>query len=49
MLRNGKWHSYDTENQRLSFDALKAVHQVTPVAHGDRYSMTLCTPGNWTV
>ena len=29
MLRNGTWHSYDTENQWLSFDALKVVHQVT--------------------
>ena len=26
MLRDGQWHSYDTENQWLSFDALKVVH-----------------------
>ena len=45
MLRNGQWHSYDTENQWLSFDALKVVHQVTPVTKGERYSVTLQTPG----
>ena len=45
MLRNGTWHSYDTENQWLSFDALKVVHQVTPVTQGERYSITLYTPG----
>ena len=37
--------SYDTENQWLSFDALKAVHKVTPVTNGERYSITLYTPG----
>ena len=29
MLRNGKWYSYDKENQWLSFDALKVAHRVT--------------------
>ena len=32
-----KWYSYDTENQWLSFDALKVVHKVTPVTQGERY------------
>ena len=45
MLRNGQWYSYDTENQWLSFDALKVVHKVTPVTKGERYSITLYTPG----
>ena len=45
MLRDGTWHSYDKENQWLSFDALKVVHQVTPVTYGERYSITLYTPG----
>ena len=45
MLRDGLWHSYDTEDQWLSFDALKVVHQVTPVISGERYSITLYTPG----
>ena len=45
MLRNGQWYSYDTENQWLSFDALKVVHKVTPVTKGERYSITLFTPG----
>ena len=45
MWRDGKWHSYDTENQWVSFDALKVVHKVTPVTLGARYSVTLCTPG----
>ena len=45
MLRNGQWYSYDTENQWLSFDALKVVHKVTPVTKGERYSVTLYTPG----
>ena len=45
MLRNGQWHSYDTECQWMSFDALKVVHRVTPVGKGARYSITLYTPG----
>ena len=45
MLRQGQWHSYDTECQWLSFDALKVVHRVTPVTRGARYSITLYTPG----
>ena len=45
MLRYGQWYSYDTENQWLSFDALKVVHQVTPLTKGERYSVTLYTPG----
>ena len=40
MLRVEKWHSYDKENQWLSFDALKVVHQVTPVTWSERYSIT---------
>ena len=44
MLRDGQWHSYDTECQWLSFDALKVVHRVTPVTKGARYSITLSTP-----
>ena len=35
----------DAENQWLSFDALKVVHKVTPVTKGERYSITLYTPG----
>ena len=46
MWRDGQWHSYDTENQWLSFDALKVIHRVTPVTTGARYSITLYTPGN---
>ena len=34
MLRQGQWHSHDTECQWLSFDALKVVHRVTPVTRG---------------
>ena len=45
MLRDGQWHSYDTECQWMSFDALKVVHRVTPVGRGARYSITLYTPG----
>ena len=45
MLRDGQWHSYDTECQWMSFDALKVVHRVTPVLKGARYSITLYTPG----
>ena len=45
MMRGGRWHSYDTENKWLSFDALKVVHKVTPVTQGERYSITLYTPG----
>ena len=45
MLRNGQWHSYDTDCQWMSFDALKVVHRVTPVGRGARYSITLYTPG----
>ena len=45
MLRDGQWHSYDTECQWMSFDALKVVHRVTPVVKGARYSITLYTPG----
>ena len=42
MLRDGQWYSYDTENQWLSFDALKVVHKVTPtMTKGER----LYTPG----
>ena len=37
MLRNGEWCSYDKENQWLSFDALKVVHQVTAVTWGERF------------
>ena len=44
MLRDGQWHSYDTECQWMSFDALKVVHRVTPVGRGARYSITLNTP-----
>ena len=45
MLRYGRWHSYDVDNQWLSFDALKLVHRVQPVTKGYRYSITLYTPG----
>ena len=45
MLRNGQWCSYDTENQWLSFDALKVVHKVTPTTQGERHSITRYTPG----
>ena len=45
MLRDGEWCSYDKENQWLSFDALKVVQQVTAVTKGERFSITLCTPG----
>ena len=45
MLRYGRWDSYDVDNQWLSFDALKFVHRVQPVTKGDRYSITLYTPG----
>ena len=46
MLRmEGRWHSYDIDNQWLSFDALKFVHRVQPVTKGYRYSITLYTPG----
>ena len=45
MSRNGQWYSYEIENQWLSFDALKVVHKVTPVTKGERYSVTLYTPG----
>ena len=45
MLRYGRWHSYDVDNQWLSFDALKFVHRVQPVTQGCRYSITLYTPG----
>ena len=44
-LRYGRWHSYDIDNQWLSFDALKFVHRVQPVTKGYRYSITLYTPG----
>ena len=44
MLRDGEWCSYDKENQWLSFDALKVVHQVTAVTKGERFSITLYTP-----
>ena len=37
--------SYDKENQWLSFDALKVVRQVSAVSWGERYSITLYTPG----
>ena len=49
MLRDGQWHSYDTECQWMSFDALKVVHRVTPVGKGARYSITLYTPESWIV
>ena len=42
---DGQWHSYDTECQWMSFDALKVVHRVTRVVKGARYSITLYTPG----
>ena len=45
MFRNGECYSYNTENQWLSFDALKVVHQFTPVTEGEWYSITLYTPG----
>ena len=45
MLRDGKWLSYDKENQWMSFDALKVMHRVTPVIEGERFSITLYTPG----
>ena len=45
MLRNGTWHSYDSDGQWLSFDALRFVHRVVPVTSGARYSVTLYTPG----
>ena len=45
ILRDGAWHSYDKESQWLSFDALKVVHQVIAVTWGERYSITLYTPG----
>ena len=45
MLRNGTWHSYDSDGQWLSFDALRFVHRVVPVKSGARYSVTLYTPG----
>ena len=45
MLRHGTWHSYDSDGQWLSFDALRFVHRVVPVKSGARYSVTLYTPG----
>ena len=42
MLRNSEWCSYDKENQWLSFDALRVVHQVK---WGERFSIILYTPG----
>ena len=45
MLRNGTWHSYDSDCQWLSFDALRFVHRVQPVTSGFRYAITLYTPG----
>ena len=45
MLRYGTWHSYDSDCQWLSFDALRFVHRVQPVTSGARYSITLYTPG----
>ena len=45
MLRNGTWHSYDSDGQWLSFDALRFVHRVVPVKSGARYSVTLYAPG----
>ena len=45
MLRYGTWHSYDSDCQWLSFDALRFVHRVKPVTSGARYSITLYTPG----
>ena len=45
MLRYGRWHSYDSDCQWLSFDALRFVHGVQPVTRGHRYSITLYTPG----
>ena len=45
MLRYGAWHSYDSDCQWLSFDALRFVHRVKPVTSGSRYSITLYTPG----
>ena len=45
MLRCGRWTSYDSDKQWLSFDALRFVHRVLPVTSGKRYSITLYTPG----
>ena len=45
MLREEVWHSYDKDNMRLSFDALKVTHRVTEVVCGNGYSITLFTPG----
>ena len=45
MLRDGTWHSCDTRCQWVSVDALKVGHQVTPISWGERYSITLFTPG----
>ena len=44
-LQHGRWHSYDADNQWLSFDALKFVRRVQTVTKGNRYSITLYTPG----
>ena len=45
MLKEEVWHSYDKDNVWLSFDALKVTHRVTEVLCGNRYSITLFTPG----
>ena len=44
-LREEAWHSYDKDNVSLSFDALKVTHRVTEMTRGNRYSITLFTPG----
>ena len=49
MLRNGKWHSYDKENQWLSFDALKVVHRATSVTSGERFSSPCTHLESWSV
>ena len=45
MLREEVWHSYDKDNVWMSLDALKVTHRVTEVIWGNRYSITLFTPG----
>ena len=44
MLRDGQWHSYDTECQWMSFDALKWCIE-SHSGKRARYSITLYTPG----
>ena len=44
-LREEVWHSYEKDNVWLSFDALKITHPVTEAICGNRYSISLYTPG----